>query len=1111
VKLERFDPIPHDLSARFRLTEERFRLEAATLRSGSSFLKVNADVDHYAAPTMHASARYDASLDATEFRRILKISSLPLGTIALRGTLDYTARPNVPMLNAVVLTGTIDSRRLELKTPSLTTAIDNLAGEYSFVNGDAQLRNLHAGIFGGIVRADAAIQDVMGRSQGHMTADLTSVQLAAVQSVMPNLKQVSLTGAINGKADATWGKNFANLVVSADSTIQGAMSPPNAKSRIPIDGVIHARYNGTAKEITLADSYVRLPQTTLNLNGTVSDRSVLQVNLNANDLHALENILALFSPAAKPLGLYGQATLTASVRGSTADPQITGQLRASNLRVQGSEWRSLTTGIIASPSGFSLQNGELIPLKQGRIRFDVSTGLNQWKYTPTSPMRVRLNANSLNLADLTQLAGSTMNLKGTLDAAADLHGSQQNAIGTANVRLSKAIVSGEPVDELQLHANGDGERVNTVTTLRLPAGGIDANITLMPKTRAYIAEVRSNGIRLEQLQTIRARGLGIAGVLNLNASGRGTFDDPGLQATARIPELRLKGQTISNIALDTRVANHVAQFALDSNVLQNPITARGDVRLTGDYPANITLDTRRIQLQPLAALFVPAQAPNLAGETELHANLRGPLKRKQDVDAHVVIPVLALNYKNTVQLGAAQPIKLDYAGGVLNLQRTQLRGTGTDMQLQASVPISNNGSMSLLALGTIDLSIAQLLSPGMTSSGQLRFDINSYGSRSDPNVQGHVNIVNANLTMPDTPVGLENGNGVLTLTNNRLNITQFTGTVGGGQVTAGGGIAYRPSLGFDLALRGNGVRVLLPPGVRAGVATDLALTGTPSAAVLRGNVDIAQLSFTPDFDLNQLMGSFGGTVSPPPGQGFTNGLELELNVVSSSGINLVSRDVSVQGNANLHVRGTAAEPVLLGRVVVNGGDLLFRGNRYVLQAGTIDFVNPTRTQPNLNVSITTTIQQYDIAMRFQGPIEKMRTSYTSDPALPPSDIINLLAFGQTSEAAAANPNPPGTLGAQSAIASAVSGQVTSKVAKVAGISHFSVDPTLGGNGQEAGATMTVQQRVTAKIFVTFSTSLTGTQRNVMQLEYQPNRRVRISGTRDQNGGFAVDTRFTKSW
>jgi translocation and assembly module TamB len=404
-----------------------------------------------------------------------------------------------------------------------------------------------------------------------------------------------------------------------------------------------------------------------------------------------------------------------------------------------------------------------------------------------------------------------------------------------------------------------------------------------------------------------------------------------------------------------------------------------------------------------------------------------------------------------------------------------------------------------------------LFDPEIASSGQLRFNVNSYGQRQDPNVQGTVNIVNANFATGSSPVGLENGNGVLTLTRDRVNITSFTGTVGGGQVSAGGGVMYRPSLNFDLALRGKDIRLLVPPGVRTGVGMNVALIGSMTNATLRGQINLVQLSFTPDFDLNALMGSFGGTASAPPSQGFVNDLQLNLLVNSPNGINLVSRDLSIDGNANLEVRGTAAEPVVLGRVNVNSGDLLFRGNRYVLQSGTIDFVNPVRTQPVMNVAINTTVQQYDISMRFEGPIDQMRTNYTSDPALPPSDIINLLAFGKTTEAAAANPNPPGNLAAESAVASAVSGQVTNRVEKIAGISHLSVDPTLGGNQQNPGATVTIQQRVTGKIFVTFSTDVTATQREVIQLEYKKSPKISFDGTRDQNGGFALDSKIRKTW
>jgi translocation and assembly module TamB len=57
----------------------------------------------------------------------------------------------------------------------------------------------------------------------------------------------------------------------------------------------------------------------------------------------------------------------------------------------------------------------------------------------------------------------------------------------------------------------------------------------------------------------------------------------------------------------------------------------------------------------------------------------------------------------------------------------------------------------------------------------------------------------------------------------------------------------------------------------------------------------------------------------------------------------------------------------------------------------------------------------------------------------------------------------------------------------------------------------VQQRVTSKIYVTFSTDVTSTQREVIQFQYQATPALAFSGTRDQNGGFGFETRITKEW
>jgi translocation and assembly module TamB len=300
--------------------------------------------------------------------------------------------------------------------------------------------------------------------------------------------------------------------------------------------------------------------------------------------------------------------------------------------------------------------------------------------------------------------------------------------------------------------------------------------------------------------------------------------------------------------------------------------------------------------------------------------------------------------------------------------------------------------------------------------------------------------------------------------------------------------------------------------MRENLDADLRLSGTTDSAVLGGAVHLADLSFTPAFDLSSFVGQFGGGVATPPSRGFSQNIQLNVAVDSTSSVNLTSRTLSLGGTANLQLRGTAADPVVLGRVNLNNGDIILNGNRFVLNGGTIQFVNPSETQPVVNVSMTTSIQQYSIDLRFQGPVDKMRTQYSSDPALPEADIINLLAFGQTTEASNAAATPANQA-AESLVASQVSSELTSRVSKIAGISQLSINPVLAGSSSAGppGANITIQQRVTGNLFVTFSTNVASTQSQTIQGQYQVSPRVAFSATRDPNGGFGFDTLIKKSW
>ena len=114
-------------------------------------------------------------------------------------------------------------------------------------------------------------------------------------------------------------------------------------------------------------------------------------------------------------------------------------------------------------------------------------------------------------------------------------------------------------------------------------------------------------------------------------------------------------------------------------------------------------------------------------------------------------------------IAATTPIRADYTNGVLSLQPGEIKGTATDIHFQGRLPINSDAESTLNVQGGVDLEIAQIFDPTLSSSGKMVFDINAQGYRSQPNVEGQIRIVNASFATPDAPVGLSNGNGVLTL------------------------------------------------------------------------------------------------------------------------------------------------------------------------------------------------------------------------------------------------------------------------------------------------------------------------------------------------------------
>ena len=1095
-----YAPLAHNLNLAFTASPDRFDLQSALLKLGSSQIALRAGVSNYSNPI--ADGDYQIQIHTQDFAAMSPQMS-PAGDVLLKGKLHYRANGNEPLLRSIAVNGDLASETLSAVSSGNRIELRRLQGTYRLAGGNLEVSDLSLDSMGGHVTAKAEMKHLDTTPESQMQASLRNISLAAVQhALQTHVTGATVSGTVGGRAEAGWKGSITNLRAHADLTLAARASSRSnpSEAQVPVNGTIHAAYDGPHQTITLRDTSLRIPSATMTAQGTVSDHSSLQIQVAATDLHQLASLAAAFgsTPGQIP-AVSGSANLSATVSGSMKKPAVVAQLNAQKLQVQGSEWTTARVLMRAQPSEFAVQSGSMVSAQQGQAAFSARVGLRNWAYQPSNPIEAHVDVRQLRIADLQRLANQHYPVSGDLSANVSLSGSQLDPSGSGTAQITNARAYDEPIQNFVAKFNASNGSIVSSLNVAVAAGALDANLSYTPKTKAYKVRVNAPSVVLQKLQTVKAKNLSLTGTVTASVNGDGTLDDPQLNATIELPRLQMGHNEISGLKAQLDVAHHYADLNLNSQVSQASIHARGRVALSGNYYTDAAIDTNTVPLDSLLATYTSGVPKGFQGQTELHATLKGPLKDKSQMEAHLSIPVLNASYQS-LQIGIVNPIRADYANSVVTLEPSEIRGTGTSLRLQGRLPIGGTEPPTLSANGSVDVRILKIVAPDVQSSGILALDVHASGSANSPTVAGQVEFKNVAMNTADAPIGVDKLNGTLDISNDRVQVSNMTARLGGGNVSLGGSVTYRPSVQFNLALKGDSIRLRYPEGLRSVLGANLAFSGTTQASTLNGQVLIDSLSFTPEFDLSSFADQFS-TGNVPSQPGFADTIKLAI-ALQSQDLNATSSQVSIAGQTALQVGGTAANPVITGRTTLTSGELFYRNVRYELQKGVITFDNPNETHPVLNVSVGTKVEQYNLTLTMRGPLDKLTTAYMSDPPLATADIINLVARGKTTQESAAS-----SQSTDSMIASQAASELSSGVQKLAGISSLQIDPLIGGNNQNPSARIAMQQRVTKNLLFTFSTDVSQPGSEMVQGEYQLNKRWSVSMARDQLGGVSVDGRY----
>jgi translocation and assembly module TamB len=1100
----------HHASAKFDADARHLKVERLNISTMRSRIDANGVLTDFANPVF--IGEYTATLIADDIRRIMPNSAAPSGEISLNGKLNYRTTAGPTWAERAAVQGQLESGKLLVASGASRGAIQDLRGNYRLENGRLIINNLRADAFGGKLASEPSVIDLVRNSGNlHLTVRNASVQ-QIVQTASPSSRPPATVAAnADLDVDASWKKSVSAVTAkingvlrrSTDVTIAGA---------IPVDGHFAFDYDAAHNRASFQPSTIRTGATELTASGVASRNSSLHVGLTSTDLHQLSDLIASVLPPATSTKLaqynvQGAARVNGTVSGNVSDPTLDAQLSLKPLELSGTRLQSVSGHVRANSSALSINDGSIVSERQGRMTFSGQTRLVHGSPDPNGPLSLDARIDQLSAAELQHLARVDYPVQGLLNGEIHVTGSQLHPQAHGHLELAKAQVYGEPLNALSVKSTADMQTIRLDADAQAAAGSLTAHVEYAPSSRQFKISANSRQLTLEKIAALQNSMQDVSGQLAADISGSGTIEDPQLSGRLQIPELHVQGETFHQVEANLDIRNKHSELKLQSNVEKTQLQATASVELTPGYPANIALDTGKVPIGPLLSKFMSPSQQGASGEFEVHAKVHGPLQTPVQLEGSAEIPMLRLQAQN-IALANAGPVKINYRAGVLEIAAAELKGERTDIRLSGTIPVQGNANMKATLNGNVDLAILQPWTNGGHSAGRATIQLNAQGPKSKPTVDGNVKVQDAAYTSDAVLVGVESLNADVSIAGNRINVSRLSAKAGGGNVTVTGTAFYGSTSQFNLAMKADSVRIR-QSGVRSVLSGDLSWNGTTESSTLAGRVVVDKLAFNQGSDLSEILAGFGddSTVSEP--SAFARGVKLNVSVQSSQNLNLASSQLSMSGSADLMARGSVAVPVILGRVALTGGEVFFLGKRFEIDNGTIAFSNPARTVPVVNLHVKTTVEQYNITAIISGPVDRLKTTYTSDPSLPTADIINLLAFGQTTAESASKGATPASVGAESAVASAVGGQVASRVQSLTGISQLTLNP-LAGN-QNPGSQVAIQQRVTGNLLLTFSTDVTTTQNQSVQIQYQVQKNVSVSVLRDQNGGYGIDMRYHKDF
>ena len=349
-----------------------------------------------------------------------------------------------------------------------------------------------------------------------------------------------------------------------------------------------------------------------------------------------------------------------------------------------------------------------------------------------------------------------------------------------------------------------------------------------------------------------------------------------------------------------------------------------------------------------------------------------------------------------------EPIVLTIQNQELHFAPARIRsGELLDFQGSGKLNLGTGRIESALHLAArIDL--LSNLKADIQSSGPLTADLQLNGTLEKPEYKGTIQLQDASLRIPDSPLILEHVNLLASLDNERLRLDKLEARSGGGVIT-GGGELISGVQGSQVWVEGKNVATNYPEGLRSHLDFDLKLSAIESDVQLSGDVRILRSLYEEQLTyknplVRQLLAASRELTSE---KHLKNRLKLALDIRTIDDLRLKNNAAVLRAGGNLKVGGSLYRPKFTGRLNIREGSRIFlSGNQYDVEKATVEFFGSESIEPDLDITLSSLVRDvetdtfYEVFIPFGGrPSQIEFKNIRSTPSLSQDQIFSLVTHG----------------------------------------------------------------------------------------------------------------------